>query len=227
MHNDIQMDNSDRRRGKGTAEEKRVQSKGVTSQSCPKKSAKLTNKQRLFIAEYLIDLNATQAAIRAGYSKKTAYSIGQENLKKPEIAQLIQTQFHKRGEKTDITADKVLKELALIGFADQADYFEVNEDGSLRVKQFTEMPQGASRVISGIEEIQRIMGSGEGGKDMILEARRKLKHHDKVRALELIGNHLGMWKDKSEIIFPDVETFELPKLAIPGSNGGNGNGGHH
>jgi phage terminase small subunit len=134
----------------------------------------------------------------------------------------------KREQKNEITQDRVLQELALIAFADQANYFEVNEDGSLKVKQFSEMPQGASRVISGIEEIQRIMGSGEGGKDMILEARRKLKHHDKVKALELIGNHLGMWKDRQEILFPDVETFELPKLTIThsgsGKNAGNGNG---
>jgi phage terminase small subunit len=189
----------------------------------------MTNKQKIFVKEYLIDLNATQAAIRAGYSKKTAYSHGQRLLKHVEIQNLLTSAMHKREEKAEITAERVLKELALIGFADQADYFEIYDDGSLRVKQFEEMPEGASRVISGIEEIQRIMGSGEGGKDMVLEARRKLRHHDKVRALELIGNHLGMWKDRNEVIFPDVETFELPKLVIPGingNNGGNGNGGN-
>jgi len=69
---------------------------------------KLTSKQTLFVQEYLIDLNATQAAIRAGYSKKTAYSIGNENLSKPDIAQAIQAAKEKRSERTGITADTVM-----------------------------------------------------------------------------------------------------------------------
>ena len=69
---------------------------------------KLTAKQDRFVAEYLIDLNATQAAIRAGYSEKTAYSIGQENLKKPDIASAISAAQAKRAERTEITQDYVL-----------------------------------------------------------------------------------------------------------------------
>jgi len=68
----------------------------------------LTLKQKLFVHEYLLDLNATQAAIRAGYSKKTAYSIGFENLKKPEIAEAIQRASTERVERTKIDADYVL-----------------------------------------------------------------------------------------------------------------------
>ena len=71
----------------------------------------LTAKQERFAAEYLVDLNATQAAIRAGYSKKTAYSIGDENLRKPEIASAIQAEMDKRSERTDITADYVLQSI--------------------------------------------------------------------------------------------------------------------
>lgn len=69
----------------------------------------MTPKQEAFIREYLIDLNATQAAERAGYSAKTAYSIGQENLNKPEIAAAIQAAMNARAERTEITADYVLK----------------------------------------------------------------------------------------------------------------------
>lgn len=72
----------------------------------------LTDKQRRFVEEYLVDLNATQAAIRAGYSERTAYSIGQENLKKPEIAEEIQVRQAKLGEEAEITAEWVLRELA-------------------------------------------------------------------------------------------------------------------
>lgn len=196
---------------------------------------KLTGKQRLFIREYLIDLNATQAAIRAGYSEKTAYIIGHENLRKPKIVKILSEAMHKREEKTEITAERVLRELAIIGFADQKNYVDINEDGIVRAKTWDEMPEGASRAVQEIKEVRRIMGSGEGGKEIFLECRLSYKLHDKVEALKLLGNHLGMWKDRNEIVFPDAETFELPKLALHGSNGnggngngngGNGNGGH-
>ena len=73
---------------------------------------KLKERQKRFVDEYLIDLNATQAAIRAGYSPKTAYSIGDENLKKPEIQEYISERMKDREKRTEITQDKVLKELA-------------------------------------------------------------------------------------------------------------------
>ena len=78
----------------------------------------LNNKQRRFVDEYLIDLNATQAAIRAGYSAKTAGQIGDENLKKPEIKQAVSDRMKDREQRTGITQDMVLRELAKIGFAD-------------------------------------------------------------------------------------------------------------
>ena len=71
----------------------------------------MTDKQKRFITEFLVDLNATQAAIRAGYSRRTAYSIGQENLKKPEIRQAIDTAMKEREARTEITADYVLTNL--------------------------------------------------------------------------------------------------------------------
>ena len=70
----------------------------------------------MFCAEYLIDLNATQAAIRAGYSKKTAYSMGQENLKKPELQEKIQNAMAERSKRTEINQDRVLEEIAEIAF---------------------------------------------------------------------------------------------------------------
>ena len=73
--------------------------------------AKLTPKQQRFVEEYLVDLNATQAAVRAGYSEKTAYSVGGENLRKPEIQQAITEAKKKRSEKVNITAEYVLGNL--------------------------------------------------------------------------------------------------------------------
>lgn len=81
----------------------------------------LNEKQKRFVLEYLIDLNATQAAIRAGYSKKTAYSIGQENLKKPEIQKAIQAKQNKLQNKLEITQERVLEELAQVAFSKASD----------------------------------------------------------------------------------------------------------
>ncbi len=74
----------------------------------------LTPKQQLFVAEYLVDLNATQAAVRAGYSEKTAYSVGHENLKKPEVAAAIQEAMEVRSQRTEIAQDWILEQLKLV-----------------------------------------------------------------------------------------------------------------
>jgi phage terminase small subunit len=92
---------------------------------------KLTPKQEMFCKEYLIDLNATQAAIRAGYSLKTAQRIGSENLSKPLIAERIQELMNKRSEKVEISADWVLK-----GIKDLTDTLVTSEDPSKAYKGF-------------------------------------------------------------------------------------------
>lgn len=73
-----------------------------------KRNIQLTDKQKLFVKEYLIDLNATQAAIRSGYSEDTAKQIGSENLSKPYLQEAIQKEMSKRSNKTEITAEYVL-----------------------------------------------------------------------------------------------------------------------
>lgn len=85
----------------------------------------LTLKQQRFVDEYLVDLNATQAAIRAGYSPDTAGAIGHENLKKPEIALALQEARRAQQERTGITADRVLREIALVAFADARELSQV------------------------------------------------------------------------------------------------------
>lgn len=143
----------------------------------------LTKKQKLFVEEYLIDLNATQAAIRAGYSEKTAKNIGCENLAKPNIQREIQKRMKARGQRTEITQDRVLQELAKIGFADVTNFVTI-ENRMVQVKSTAEMPADKMGAIAGIKE-------GANGIE--------IKLNDKGKALELIGRHLGMWKDKTEI----------------------------
>lgn len=95
----------------------------------------LTEKQTKFCEEYLIDLNATQAAIRAGYSEKTAYSIGNENLKKPEIQNYIKKRKTEQQEKTDITRDEIIKALQRFGFA-EIDPAEIKPKDSIRALKY-------------------------------------------------------------------------------------------
>src|SRR5437879_2160483 len=95
-----------------------------------KRTGKLTAKQQLFVKEYLVDLIATHAAIRAGYSQRNAKQIGYNLLAKPQVARAVAEAQAKRAEKLDITAERVLRELARIGFADPRKLF--TEDGRLK-----------------------------------------------------------------------------------------------
>lgn len=161
----------------------------------------LTDKQQRFVEEYLVDLNATQAAIRAGYSAKTAYAIGHENLSKPEIADAIAAAQTTRSERTEITQDMVLRELAKIGFGDIRKMF--TETGSL--KPVNELDDDAAACLSSIEITTR---KARGGEDDELEEVAKVRLWDKRAALVDIGKHLGMFKDKLEITgqlgMPDI-----------------------
>lgn len=140
--------------------------------------ARLTEKQKRFVAEYLVDLNATQAAIRAGYRAKTAYSIGCENLRKPDVQAAIQEAMDKRSERMEITQDMVLRELAAIGFAKVSDYAQVTASGRVRITPTEELSDVQRRALSGIKE-------GKFGVEV--------SSYDKVKALELLGKHLGMF----------------------------------
>jgi phage terminase small subunit len=140
--------------------------------------ARLTEKQKRFVAEYLVDLNATQAAIRAGYSEKTAGQIGEQNLKKLEIREALQKAMAKRAERTEITQDMVIRELAAIGFAKATDYAQVDDRGLVRITPTEELSDVQRRALSGIKE-------GKYGVEV--------SSYDKVRALELLGKHLGMF----------------------------------
>ena len=154
--------------------------------------ANLTPKQQRFVEEYLIDLNATQAAIRAGYSEKTAKSIGQENLTKPDIAKAIQEAQNKRTEQTQIDSAYVLKRLVEI---DQMDVLDIMDDDG-NVKPLRDWPKIWRQYISNIETIS--MDDGEGWL-------KKIKWPDKVKNLELLGKHVsvGAFKDKIEHTGPN------------------------
>lgn len=171
--------------------------------------AKLTDKQQRFVDEYLIDLNATQAAIRAGYNKKTARQIAAQNLSKLNIQEEIEKQQKLQQRRTRITQDMVLRELAAIAFAKSSDYAQIVEKelptengGSVMgtVVQFTpteELTEEQKKALQGIKE----------GKYGI-----EVAQCDKVKALELLGRHLGMFKDKVEVSGLEQEKSKLDDL---------------
>lgn len=163
----------------------------------------MTKKQKRFIEEYLIDLNATQAAIRAGYSPETAKSIGNENLTKPDLRAHIDKAIAERSKRTGVNADRVLMELAKIAFVNPTDVIDP-ETATVRA-------EASENDTAAIQSV-KVKTFGEDGLE------REIKMADKLKALELLGKHLGMFKEKVDV---SVETSD--KLdAIISQLGGEG-----
>lgn len=187
---------------------------------------KLTAKQQRFCDEYLIDLNATQAAIRAGYSKKTARAQGQRMLTNVDIETHISELIRSREERTEITQDSVLRELALIAFAKASDYAKVVEKDAMvevegnmipvldengnPVKYRTVEPILTDELTEDQKKAIAVIKKGRDGFE--------IKPYSKIQALELLGRHLGMFTDKVEVknttpnAFEGLTTEELKKL---------------
>ena len=170
---------------------------------------KLKNdKHERFCQEYLIDLNRTQAAIRAKYSEKTANEQGSRLLANVSIQERIAELQKERAERTEVTQDMVIKELAIVGFSDLADYIRINEDtGAIIAKSFEEMPEGKSRALQSIKE-DRVIKEDAKGEQVTVYDKINFRLHDKLKALELIGKHLGMFVEKFDV------GDELKKLLI-------------
>jgi len=143
----------------------------------------LTQKQQMFVKEYLIDLNATQAAIRAGYSEKTSYSIGDENLKKPEIAAAIQEAMDKRAKKVEVNAEYVLTTI---------------------VETIERCKQEIEPIYEGIGENRMFTGEFKFDSGAVL------------KGAELLGKHLKLFTDKTEV----EGSFNLTvQTGVPNSDG--------
>lgn len=151
----------------------------------------LNAKQELFCREYLVDLNATQAAKRAGYSEKTAYSIGQENLKKPEIQDRIAELKTERNERVEVNADYVLRRLVEIDEMDVLDILK--DDGGL--KMVHEWPKVWRTTLSGLDILTTVTNFDETTMENIL---KKIKWPDKVKNLELLGKHISVQAFKEQ-----------------------------
>lgn len=163
---------------------------------------KLTAKQIRFVDEYLVDFNATQAAIRAGYSPKTAAAAAARLLRNVNIQAEIARRQKDLQRRTEVTQDRVVKELARVAFADATDYACVetltyeNEDGTVSPVQIVS-PKDTDTLSD--DQRAAIAGIKHGANGI------EVKLHDKIKALELLGRHIGMFNDK---------------LSLSGSDGG-------
>lgn len=195
-----------------------------------KKKAKnsLTPKQKKFGDEFLIDLNGTQAAIRAGYSAKNADKIASQLLGKTRVREYIEGRMKGLEEKTGISQEKVLKEIAAVAFADVTDYAQIiekpletfvggqavpieNVDGSLKMHRYVEPV-----LTENLTETQRkALASIKEGKHGI-----EIKTHDKLKALQMLGDYLSLFTDKERLSIErrrlelEEERLELEKKKV-------------
>lgn len=172
---------------------------------------KLTPKQKRFCEEYLIDLNGTRAAIRAKYSKKTAGVMASENLKKPNVSAYLAQLAQKRSEKTEITAERVLAELAKLAFFNRADVQD--EDGN--TKPLKEWSRDQLAAVQEVTESTIMVGKRKSVKTL------KTKVADKKGSLELLGRHLKLFTDKVEHLGKNggpIETTTTFKFVPVGPN---------
>lgn len=146
----------------------------------------MTNKQKRFCEEYLIDLNATQAAIRAGYSPDSAASIGSENMQKPDIRARIDKAIAEQSRRTGINADRVVRELARIAL--------LNPKKAINFEDAAVLANASDDDLAAVASVRvKIIPTADGE-----GIEREVKFYDKGKALEQLGRHLGLFTDKVE-----------------------------
>ena len=155
---------------------------------------RLTPKQARFVEEYLFDLNAAQAAIRAGYRADNARSIGFENLTKPDIREAIEAAQRERSARTGITADRVVQEIARVAFSSLRDVMAWGPTGASVLPDDKITPDAAAAIAEITETNAGI----------------KIKLHNKVAALEQLAKHVGLYQDRSPPSAADAVIVYLP-----------------
>ena len=155
---------------------------------------RLTPKQACFVEEYLTDLNATQAAIRAGYSARRASEIGYSLLQKNTVQSAIEAAQRERSARTGVTADRVVQEIARVAFSSLRDVATWGPSG-VQVRPDDEITPEAAAAIAEIAETN---------------AGVKVKLHNKVAALEQLAKHVGLYQDRASPSAADAVIFYLP-----------------
>lgn len=150
---------------------------------------RLTAKQEMFCRQYLIDLNATQAAIRAEYSPKTAEATASRLLRNVKVQEFLKVARDDMQKRLELTADDVVRQLSKIAMRDIKDFVDWGKDGTFTLKAADEID---GTIVDAIQE--DITDFGEYQK-----INRSVKFPDRMKALELLGRHLGLWNDKLKV----------------------------
>lgn len=154
--------------------------------------------QERFVSEYMIDKNARNAAIRAGFSAASAHVTAHRLLKKANVASEIARREAEIAQKCDVSVEKIMREYARIAFFDPGDFF--NDDGTLR--PISEIPEDARRAISSLD-INKLR-SVQGDDVRIEEIVRKIRTSSKVGCLDSLARIMGLMKDQVEATMPDL-----------------------
>lgn len=152
--------------------------------------ALISPKQRSFIAEYLVDKNGTQAAIRAGYSPKTANEQASRLLANVNISTLVAEGLAKQVHQTQITAERTLREIVTLATMDLRGFYD--ESGNLKPLHTLTPEQGAA--LAGVETLKRNITAGDGEMETVY----KIKLWDKTRALEMLAKHFALLTERIE-----------------------------
>ena len=142
----------------------------------------MTQKQKRFVEEYLIDLNATQATIRAGYSPESARSIGSALLKKPDVKARLDKAMAERSKRTGVNQDRIIRELARVAMLNAPDVINLTDATLL-----ADASEDDTAAIASVK-VKKTSGNCES-------IEREVRFADKVKALELLGRHQGMFTD--------------------------------
>jgi phage terminase small subunit len=168
---------------------------------------KLTPKQERFVQEYLIDLNATQAAIRAGYSAKTATTIGPRLLENVGVQAAIARGKAKTANKLEITRERIIQEYACMAFLDPRDIFE--DDGS--IKLIRDMPESARRALASFD-VNEIFDRADGDQKTAIGLAKRVKFHGKREALRDLSEMLGFMKGTQDVNVTLRFAYDIPEI---------------
>jgi phage terminase small subunit len=171
-----------------------------------------------FVSSYIKNFNATEAAIAAGYSKKSASFTGSIMLKEPKVREAIEAAERRFENKIFVSKERIMKELALIGFSSIDEHIDIEDGGLVVAKTFEEMPAGAVRAIKKIKEkrtIRTVKGTADkpDGEE-ILDSTFEYELYDKPQALINMGKELGMFRDRKDIGL-DEKAIELILSFLP------------
>ena len=169
----------------------------------------LTDMQQRFVEHYLVTLNSKQSAILAGYSEATAMEQGYQLLQHASVSKALRKAMSRRAKRLELSADNVLREIAKIAFSDIRAVVEFDGE-EVKFKPSKKIHSDAAAAIQSISSDTKIHKDREGNSERTITL--KIKLHDKMRALDMAGRHLGLWKELDDDSIRKMTTKELVVL---------------